>query len=160
MLASSRDALICYRKTPRVDLDRSNHCRKVYQRLSWHRRLSGLQDTRYNHSVTLVSMGKVLKSLETFLSAPESFSPLKPAHPTLHRQHHCALHHAIKRIPSKMGRAFVLLSIKSRKLQVTLTVAGPEQSLLNGSLENTVTLCKIIHTSAKHLVELSKDQNY
>lgn len=59
-----------------------------------------------------------------------------------------------------MGYAFVLLSIKSRKLQVTLTVAGPEQSLLNRSLENPVSLCKFIHASAKLLVELSKDQNY
>lgn len=57
-----------------------------------------------------------------------------------------------------MGCAFVLLTIKSRKLQVT--VAGPEQSLLRGSLENTVTLCKIIHASPKYLVQLSKDQNY
>lgn len=98
----------------------------------------GIQGT--NDSAMLVSMGKVLKSPETLLSAPESLSPLNPAHPTLHRQQHCALHHAMKSIPSKMGHAFVLLSAKSRKLQVTLTVAGPEQSLLNGSLENSYPL--------------------
>jgi len=107
----------------------------------------------------LTSTGEVLKSLETYLRAPESFSPLKQERPTLHRRQHCALRHAIESISSRMGHAFGPLTIKRRKLQVTLTGAGPEQSPLNGSLGNTVTIWKIIHTSVKHVVESSKDQN-
>lgn len=57
-----------------------------------------------------MSVGKTLKSFETFRNEPQSFSPLKPAHPTVHMQQHCVLHHALKRLPSKMGHAFVLVS--------------------------------------------------
>lgn len=66
-----------------------------------------------------LSHGMVLKSPQTFWSAPEPFSLLKPAPLTLHRQQHWALDHTTKVISSKMGRASGLLSIKSRKLQIT-----------------------------------------
>lgn len=137
--ASSWDALICSRKTPRADLDLSSHCRKFYQRLSWSRRASGLQDTWMTPEDG--------KSPWTFWSAPEPFSQLKPAHLTLHRQQHWALHHTTKRIPSKMRYASGLLSIKGRKLQITLRAAGAGQSLLNASLGNTGILCRISHAS-------------
>lgn len=68
VLASSWDAVICSRKTPRADLDLSSHCRKFYQRPNWFRRASGLQDTRM-----IPEHGKVLKSPQTFWSAPEPF---------------------------------------------------------------------------------------
>lgn len=95
---------------------------------------------RGTHDLAIpTSTGRVLKALETFLRAPTSLSPPKLAHPQVAAP--CPSSCDKQDSVGNQNGTRICFTIKGRKLQVTLTASGPEQTVE----QITKKHCHLVH---------------